>query len=149
MVSEVVHHRHASGDAPNFHAALDSFEGLESRLNLVILQTAMFCAGHDGQGIAHVQFTHKIRVKLEAGDLKLRGCGTISQVESLNGVAIRETKAFDRTVSHIQQRGEVGIVTVTQEQPVARDEADKMLKRGFNGIEGWKDIGVIKLQVVD
>ena len=71
MMAEIVHHRHAAGDAAHFHAALDAFERVERGLDLVVLQAAMLGAGDHGQRVAHVQFAHQVQVKLEAGDFEL------------------------------------------------------------------------------
>ena len=63
----------------------------------------MFCARHDRQSVTHVQFTHQIQMKLEAGNLKLRRRRGQFQVESAHGVVVAEAKPFHRTVRGLEQ----------------------------------------------
>ena len=60
MMAEVVHHRHAAGNAAHFHAALDALEGVEGGLDLVVLEAAMLGAGDDRQRVAHVEFADEV-----------------------------------------------------------------------------------------
>ena len=87
MMAEIVHHRHAAGDAAHFHAALDALERVEGGLNLLVGQAAMLGAGDDGQGVAHVEFADQVEMELEAGNFKLGGRRAVAQIEALNALS--------------------------------------------------------------
>ena len=107
MMAEVIHDRHAAGDAADFHAALDAFEGVEGGLDLVVLEAAMFGARDDRQRVAHVEFAHEVGVELEAGNLELGRRRPVADVEGLDGVAFAQAEALDRAMGHVEQRREV------------------------------------------
>ena len=135
MMAEVVHHRHAAGDAAHFHAALDAFEGVEGGLDLLVLEAAMLGARDDRQRVAHVEFADEVQVELEAGNLELGRRRAVADVEGLDGVAFAQAEAFHRAMRHVEQRREVRVVAVAQQQAVARDEPDEMLEGGLDGVE--------------
>ena len=115
MMAEIINQRYAACDAFDFHAPLDAGERIERRLNLLILQSAMFRAGDDGKRIPHIQFTHEIDVKLEAGNFKLGGRRAVAKVESIHGVIAAKPKAFHRAMRHVQQRREVRIIAIAEQ----------------------------------
>ena len=47
-------------------------------LDLLVLQSAMLGAGHNGQGVAHVQFANQVQMELEAGNFKFGRGGASS-----------------------------------------------------------------------
>ena len=49
----------------------------------------------------------------------------------------------------VEQRPEIGGVTVGQQQAIARDDVDEALKGSLNFGEVPKNVGVSKLEVVD
>src|ERR1035438_1086736 len=149
MMAEVVHHRHPAGDASDFHAALDAFEGVEGGLNLVVLEAAMLGAGDDRQRVPHVELAHEVRVELKAGNLELGSRRPIADVEGLDGVAFAQAEAFDRAMGYVEQWRQVRVVAIAQQQAVARDEADEILEGGLDGIEAIEDVSVVELKVVD
>ena len=95
----------------------------------------MLGAGDDRQGVAHVQFAHQVGVELEAGDLELGRRRPVADVEGLHGVALAQAEAFHRAMRHVEQRGQVGVVAVGQQQAVARDEADEMAEGGLDRVQ--------------
>src|SRR5690349_2272925 len=139
-MAEIVDDGDAARDAAHFHATFDAFKGVERRLDLVILESAMFSTSDHGQGIAHVEFANEVRVKFETGDFKLSSRRPIAQVESLDGVCFAETEAFDGAMSHVEQASEVLIVAIGQQQAVAGNEANEVAEGCFNRIEIRKDI---------
>ncbi len=50
---------------------------------------------------------------------------------------------------HLEQRREVRVVAVAQQQAVARDDPDEMRERFFDGVQVVKNIRVIEFEVVD
>ena len=125
---EIVQHRHAPGDPAHFHPPLDAFEGVEGGLDLLVLQPAMFRARDHRQRIAHVQFAHKVRVELETRNLELGRSRSIADVESLHCVAFAKTKPLYRAMGHLQQRRQVPIIAIAQQQPVSRNQSDEMFE---------------------
>src|SRR5215831_1900596 len=101
MMAEIVHDGHAAGNAADLHAALDAFERVEGGLNLMVLETAMFGAGDDGQCVPHIELADEVDVEFEAGDFKLGRRGAVADVEGLNRVSFAEAEAFDRTMSDV------------------------------------------------
>ena len=67
----------------------------------------MFGAGDYRQGVAHVQFTYQINVKLEAGDLELGRRWSVTDVECFEGVVFAEPETLHRAMRHIQQRRQI------------------------------------------
>ncbi len=103
VMPEVVHHRDAAGNTPHFHAPFDPLEGVECRLDLLVLQAAVLGAGDHGQRIAHIQFSDQVDVKLETRNLKLRRRRSITQVECLDRVSFAQAEPFHRAMSHLKQ----------------------------------------------
>src|SRR5436190_17723402 len=112
MMAKVVDDGNTTSDAANFHSALDALEGVEGRLNLVIFQSAMFSARDHRQRIAYIQFTDKIRVKFEAGNLEFSSRRAVPNVESLHGVALPKTEPFDGTMCDIKESSDIEIVAI-------------------------------------
>src|SRR5215813_11386792 len=50
---------------------------------------------------------------------------------------------------HLEQRTQVGIVSVSYQRAVARDQTNEILEGGFDGLEIRKNIGMVKFQVID
>ena len=138
MMAEIVHHRHAAGDAAHFHAALDALERVERGLDLLVLQPAMLGAGDDRQRVAHVQFADQVQVKLEAGNFKLRRRRAVADVERVDRIVFAEAEAFHRAMRHVQQRREIRVVAVGEQQAVARNQPDEMLERRFGSRRGFQ-----------
>ena len=69
---------------------------------------------------------HEVGVELEAGNLELGRRRPVADVEGLDGVALAQAEALDRAVRHVEQRRQVRVVAVGQQQAVARDEADEV-----------------------
>src|SRR5262249_43489335 len=67
----------------------------------------------------------------------------------VNGIVAAEPKFFDRTMRDIQERREVYVVAVAQQQAVARNELDEMREGFFYRVEVFKNVGVIELEIVD
>src|ERR1041385_3707904 len=88
-------------------------------------------------------------MKLEARNFKLRCCWTEANVECLHGVVCSEAKAFDGAVRHVEERGEIWIVTIAEQKAIARDEADEVRESFFDCVQVFKNIRVIKFEVVD
>ena len=149
VMAEIVHNGDAAGDALDFHATFDAFEGVEGGLDLLVFQAAMLGAGDDGKGVADVEFADQVQMELEAGDFKSGGGGPELEVEGLHGVLRAQAEAFDRAMGDVEQRGEVGIVAVAEQEAVARDEADEMGERFLDGGEVLEDVGVVELEIVD
>ena len=68
----------------------------------------------------------EVRVELEAGNLELGRRRPVADVEGLDGVAFAQAEAFHRAMGHVEQRRQVRVVAVGQQQAVARDEADEV-----------------------
>src|SRR5260370_7540530 len=109
----------------------------------------MLGGGHDGQGVAHVEFADEVDVKFEAGNLKLGRGGSVANIEGLHGVAFAEAEAFDRAMSHIEKRREVRVVPVRQQQAVAGHQPDEVFESGLDGFEIFKNVGVVEFEVVE
>src|ERR1035437_1090509 len=109
----------------------------------------MFRTRHDRERIAHVEFADEVQVEFETGNFKLSRRWAETKVESMNGVVIAEAKALHRTMCDIQQRREVRIVAVAEQQAVARNQADEMRKSFFDRVEIFKNVGVIEFEIVD
>src|SRR5579862_952067 len=90
MMAKIVNDRNAPRNPPNFHAALNAFEGAESGLDLVVFEPTVFGAGHHGQSVAHIEFTQEIGMELEAGNLKLGRGWPITDVEGLNSITFAQ-----------------------------------------------------------
>src|SRR5262249_34067148 len=118
MMPEIVYYSHSSRDATHFHSALDSFEGVECRLNVMVFQAAMFRAGDYRQSIANIQFADKVRVELKAGDLEFRCSWSVANVEGMDRVLLAETETFHGAMRDVEQRTQVGIISVGQQQTV-------------------------------
>src|SRR5277367_2877676 len=88
-------------------------------------------------------------MEFETGNFKLARRRAVTQVEALDAVLFAQTKTFHRTMRDVEQRGQVWIITVGQELPVAGDKVDQALKGGLDGAEVFKNIRVIKFQVVE
>ena len=138
VMAEVVHDGNAAGDAFDFHAAFDALEGVEGGLDLLVFQAAMLGAGDDSEGVADVEFADEIQVKFKTGDFKGGGGGPELEVEGLHGIVRAQAKAFDGAMGDVQERGEVGVVAVPEQEAVARDEADEMGASGSFAGDGGK-----------
>jgi hypothetical protein len=125
-MAKIVNHRHAARDAFDFHAAFNSFERVERALDLFVRQPAMFRRADDGERVANVQFANQIQMKLEAGNFKRRRRRAEVQVETLHGIFRAEAETLHRAMRNVQQRREIGVVAVAEQQTVARHEADEM-----------------------
>src|SRR5258705_324069 len=104
MMPKIIDHRHAAGDAANFHSPPDSFEGIERRLDLAVLEPAMLCARNDRERIPHIQFTDQIEVKLRAWNFKLRCSRSKPHIEGPHGILFTEAEAFHRAMRYVEQR---------------------------------------------
>ena len=149
MMAEIVNHRHAARDAAHFHPALDALERVERGLDLLVLQPAMFRRADDRQRVAHVQFADQVQVKLEAGNFKLRRRRAETQVERMHGVVSAEAETFHRAMRHVQQRREIRVIAIAEQQAVARHQPDEMRKRFLHRVEIFKNVRVVEFQVVD
>jgi hypothetical protein len=108
----------------------------------------MLGGGHHRQGVAHVQFADQIQVKLETWNLEFRSRRTIPHVKGLHRIIGAEAKPLQRTGHLVQQRRQVGIVPVGQQQSVPRHQPDELPKRFLDRRQVLEDVGVIELQVV-
>jgi hypothetical protein len=149
MMAEIINHGDAAGDAFDFHPALDALEGIEGTLDLLVGETAVLGDADDGEGVADIQLADEVQMKLEAGDFKFGRGGAKAQVEGLHGIVFAEAEFFHRTMGDIQQGGEVGVIAVAEQQAIAGDEADEMAEGFFDGGEVFKNVGVVKFEVVD
>src|ERR1700722_11860129 len=104
--------------------------------------------GH-GQGIADVKFTDEIQPELKAGDFKFAGGGSKIQVERLNRIVFAQTETFYGTEIDVEERREIWVISVSQQQAVAGDDPDEMRKRFLDGGEVFKNVRVIKLEIID
>ena len=52
-------------------------------------------------------------------------------------------------MGYVEQRRQVRVVAVGQQQAVARNEADEVLEGGLDGFEALEDVGMVELKVVD
>ena len=109
----------------------------------------MLGAGDDRQRVPHVEFADQVQVELETRDFKLRRRRAVTQVEGVDGVAFTEAEPLDRTMRHFEQRGEVRVVAIAEQQAVAGNDPDEMRERFFDRVEVFKDVRVIELEVVD
>ena len=149
MMAEIVDQGHAPGDGAHFHAAAHAGEGRKGRLDLAVFEAVVLGHADDGQGVAHIELAHQVEVELEARDLKLRGGGAVSEVEPLDGVVGPQAEALDGAVGHAQERGDVGVVAVAQEQTAAGHQIDQALEGQLDGGQVVEDVGVVELDVVD
>src|SRR5207244_7979203 len=90
VMTKIVEDRDTAGYSAHLHPPFNALESVEGGLNLLIFQSAMFGAGDYRQGVAHVQFTYQINVKLEAGDLELGRGRTIANVERLERIILSQ-----------------------------------------------------------
>ena len=116
MMAEIVNHRHAARDAAHFHPPLDALERVERGLDLFVGKPAMFRRRDDGERVADVQFADKIQMKFEAGNLKFRRRRAETQIERLDGIIFAEAEFFHRTMRDVQQRREIRVVAVAEQQ---------------------------------
>ena len=148
MMAEVIDDGHAAADAADFHAALDPFEGVEGRLDLGIFQPAMFGAGDHRQSVSHIQLAEEIQAELEARDLKFRRGRAESDVEGFYGIRVAETETLNRAVGHVDQVGDVWIVTIGEQKAVSRHQIDKAFEGSLDRAEVFEDVSVIELEIV-
>ena len=78
----------------------------------------------------------RLSVELEAGNLELGRRRPVADVEGLDGVAFAQAEALHRAMRHVEQRREVRVVAVAQQQAVARDEPDEMPEGRLDGAPG-------------
>src|SRR5271170_1046840 len=88
-------------------------------------------------------------MKFETGNFKFRRRRAKAQVEGLNGIIFAETEFFDRTMRHIEQRREICIIAIAEQQAVSRHEPDELRKTLLDGVEIFKNVRVIEFQIVD
>ena len=50
---------------------------------------------------------------------------------------------------HFEQRREIGVVAVAEQEAVARDEPDEMRERFLDRVQVFKNVRVIEFEVVD
>lgn len=149
VMAKVVHHGNAGDNTTDFHATFDAFKRVESGLNLFVGQAAVLGAGDDCQGVANVEFAHQVEVKFKAGDFKLAGGRTATDIEPVDAIVISQPETLDRTMIDVKQRREIGVIAIGQELASARHQVDKTLESGLDGGEVVKNVGVIELQIID
>ena len=88
-------------------------------------------------------------MKLETWNFKFRRRRAETQIEGVNGIIFAEAEFLHRTMCDIQQRREVCLVAVGQQQAVSRNEPDEMRKCFFNRVEIFKNVRVVEFQIVD
>src|SRR6266496_83928 len=108
----------------------------------------MFRHRYDGQRVADVELARQVQMKLCAGNLELTRRWAESHVGCPHPVALAETEAFHRTEIHVQQRREIRVVAVAEQQAVARHEPDEMAERLLNRREVGENVRVIELNIV-
>jgi hypothetical protein len=126
MVAEIINHRHAPGDAFYFHAPLDTLEGVKGGLNLLVREPAMFRRADHRQSVPHVQLTHQIQVKFEAGNFEFRRRRAEFQVKPAHGVPLAQPETLHRAMGDVQQRREIHIIPVAEQEAIARHQADEV-----------------------
>src|SRR5258708_36201252 len=95
------------------------------------------------QRVADVEFPHQVEMEFKAGDFKFRCRWPHPKVESMHAVVFPQAKALDGTVSDVEQRRQVWIISVSQEQAVARHEVDQALERGLDRRQVFTNVRVI------
>src|SRR5689334_21291400 len=88
-------------------------------------------------------------MELEAGDFKFRGGGSEFDVEGSEGVGLAQSKTLDGAGRAFQERRELGIVAVGQQEPVARNEANQATEGRLDGGEVLENVGVIEFEIID
>ena len=87
-------------------------------------------------------------MELAARQLELARGRAEPEVGGAHGIVLAKAKALHRTVSDVEQRGEVGLVAVGEQQAVARHEADELGEGLLHRGHVRKNVGVVQLQVV-
>ena len=67
----------------------------------------------------------------------------------MHRIAFAQAKTFDWAVGRGEQRRQVGIIAIGQQQAVARYEPDEMFEGGPDRLKVFKNVRVIELQIVD
>ena len=148
MVAEIVDHRHPAGFTPHLHPALDAEEGIEGRLDDRITDPAVTGRGGDRQRVAHVELAHHGDPEPGASQFELGAVILEHQTGGLQFVLGAEPEALDRAVAHVEQRSQMGLVAVGQQQSVPRDQVDEPAEAELDVGQRRKDVGVIELEVV-
>src|SRR5256885_4502251 len=88
-------------------------------------------------------------MKFEARYLEFCGRRPIPDVEGLHRIGFAQTKTLHRTMRHIQQRCEIGIIPIAEQQSIARNQPNEMFERGVDRFEAVKNIRMIEFDIVD
>src|SRR5438477_47051 len=149
MMAEIIDDGDPAADPANLHSTFNALEGVKRRLNLRIFQTAMFGAGNDGQGVAHIEFAEKVEPKFEAGNFELRRGGSQVHIERAHRIGFAKAKTLHRTMRDVQQRSNIWIVAVGQQETIAGNQVDQALKGSLDRGQIFENVGMIKFQIVD
>src|SRR5215472_2561 len=109
----------------------------------------MLRAGNHGQSIADIQFSQQVCAKLEAGDFEVGGCGAIANIKRLHSISFIKAETFHGTMRHMQQRRQVRVVAIAQQQAIAWNQPDKVFEGRLNRFQVSENVRVIELQVVN
>ena len=149
MVGEVVDHGHAAGFAANFHSAPNALERVEAGLNLHVVESGVARQQQRGEGVADIEFADHRDAKRRVAESKFGAAFVVGQAAGQVVAVAAQAEAAHGAVVDAEQRLEVGVVAVGQEQAVARDDVDEALKGSLDFGEAAKNVGVIELEVVD
>src|SRR5437762_12071155 len=109
----------------------------------------MFGAGDHGKRIANVEFTEQVEVKFETRDFELGRRRSVADIKRGEGVVLPQAKTFNRAMGDIEERRQIWIIAIAQQQAVARDQTDEMFEGGLDRLEVLENIGMIEFQVID
>lgn len=143
MMGEIIHHGDTPANAADFHAALDAFKGIESRLDLVVFQAAMAGGGGCAKRVADIEFAEKIQPKFETRHFKFSNGRREHKVGGAPGVVLAETETLNGTMRDVEQRREARVVAIGEKLAVARDQIDKTFEGSLDDAEILEDVGVV------
>src|SRR5690242_16048760 len=88
-------------------------------------------------------------MKFETWNFKFRRRRSEPQIKSLHRVVRAKTKTLHRTMRNVQQRRKICVIAVAEQQAISRHEPDELRKTFFDGVEIFKNVRVVKFQIVD
>jgi hypothetical protein len=91
----------------------------------------MFRGGDDGERVAHVEFADEVHMKLRGGNLELARGRAEPRCSWRGRSCSRRGRSVSPGKRHVEQRREVHVIAVAEQQAVARDEPDEMTERVF------------------
>ncbi len=109
----------------------------------------MFRSRNHGKRISHVEFAEQIQMKFKTGNFKFRRSRAEFQIERAKFIFITDTESLHRAMRDVQQRREICVVAIGEQQTVARNQIDEAFELKLDCRQILKNIGMIEFDVVD